>query len=144
MTFDDLIQTEMHAIDGASDRVTLNGPFGIRLRSSMVQTLAMAIHELATNALKYGALAQPDGRLTIGWSVGPGATGMEHWLHIDWRESGVLMPTAGAPPAGTGQGRALIERALPYQLQALTTYELGPDGVHCTIALPISQTEEAA
>lgn len=43
-------------------------------------------------------------------------------------------------PTGTGEGRELIERALPYQLGARTTYDLGPDGIHCTISLPVSDT----
>ncbi len=48
------------------------------------------------------------------------------------------MPEAGAPARGGGYGRELIERALPYQLHARTTYELGRDGVRCTITVPIA------
>ncbi|EMD83274.1 hypothetical protein [Pacificimonas flava] len=50
----------------------------------------------------------------------------------------VEMPPPGAPATETGQGRGLIELALPYQLSAKTTYALGPDGVHCTIPIPVS------
>ena len=141
VTFDEVVEAELAAMDGAADRVSLDGPKGVRLRSSMVQTLAMALHELATNALKYGALGQPGARLSIAWSlVSNDDEPKEHWLHIDWRESGVSMPRAGSAPRGTGQGRELIERALPYQLSARTSYELGPDGVHCTITIPVSTT----
>lgn len=125
-------------MNGNSDRVTLQGPPGVRLRSSTVQTLAMALHELATNAVKYGALGQPSGHLDVNWRVERPGPGGKPWLHVDWRESGVDMPSAEAAPRGTGQGRELIERALPYQLSARTSYTLSSDGVHCTIAIPIS------
>ena len=138
VTFDDLIRTELAVMAGIADRVTLSGPNGIRLRSSTVQTLAMALHELTTNAMKYGALGQPAGRLAITWSLQPNSKSEKPWLHVDWRESGVTMPPSGAGPQGTGQGRELIEKALPYQLRAETTYMLGPDGVHCTISIPVS------
>ena len=138
VTFDELVATELAAMDGTADRVTVDGPSGVRLRSSTVQTLAMALHELATNAMKYGALGQPAGRLSITWRLDRPAGEDCPWLHIDWRESGVAMPFADAAPRGTGQGRELIERALPYQLQARTSYLLGPDGVRCTIAVPVS------
>lgn len=140
VTFDGLLHAELVAMDGRTDAVTLNGPPGVRLRSSTVHTLAMAIHELATNAMKYGALGQDGGRLAIGWTLETEGADGRPWLHIDWRESGVSMPPEGAWPMGTGQGRELIERALPYQLGARTTYSLGADGVHCTIAIPVSAT----
>jgi two-component sensor histidine kinase len=58
-------------------------------------------------------------------------------LHVEWRESGVVL---SPPPGGSGRGygRELIERALPYQLNARTSYEMRPDGVVCTISLPVS------
>ncbi|MBN3560138.1 sensor histidine kinase [Sphingomonas yabuuchiae] len=139
VTFDGLLHAELIAMDGRADAVTLRGPTGVRLRSSTVNTLAMAIHELATNAMKYGALGQGGGRLAISWALQAEGPNGKPWLHIDWRESGVRMPE-GAWPTGTGQGRELIERALPYQLGARTTYRLGEDGVHCTIAIPVSTT----
>lgn len=140
VTFEELIEDELTAMDGAAERVSLVGPKGVRLRSSMVQMLAMALHELATNAVKYGAIGQPQGSLEVSWSEEEDGPGQRPWLHIDWRESGVTMPPAGSRPTGGGQGRELIERALPYQLSAKTTYELGPDGVHCTISIPVSAT----
>jgi PAS domain S-box-containing protein len=140
VTFDGLLHAELVAMDGHSDAVTLDGPMGVRLRSSTVHTLAMAIHELATNAMKYGALGQGGGRLAIRWRLEAEGPDGKPWLHIDWRESGVRMPSEESWPTGTGQGRELIERALPYQLGARTTYKLGEDGVHCTIAIPVSAT----
>ncbi len=99
----------------------------------------MAIHELATNAIKYGALGQPEGWLKIEWSLDPSGPDGSPWLHIDWRESGVAMPPNGRKSTGGGQGRELLERALPYQLKARTSFELGSDGIHCTISIPASK-----
>lgn len=137
VTFDDLLRNELAAMGGI-ERTTLDGPAGVRLRSSTVQTLAMALHELATNAVKYGALGQPGGRLTVTWRLEPAGPGLRPWLHIDWRECGVTMPAADGATSGGGQGRELIEQALPYQLGARTALTLEPDGAHCTIALPVS------
>ncbi|WP_176556091.1 PAS domain-containing sensor histidine kinase [Rubellimicrobium rubrum] len=144
VTFDQLIRSELAAhgtLDGDAHpaRVALSGPPGVRLRSSTVQTFALALHELATNALKYGALSQPDGRLAVGWSIvdGPGGTPL---LHVDWRERCRLTEREPDESERRGYGRELIERALPYQLKARTTYQIGAGGVHCTITLPISST----
>jgi PAS domain S-box-containing protein len=140
VTFDELIRTEFSAMGAGPERVTLEGPTGVRLRSSTVQTLAMAVHELATNASKYGALMQLNGRLLVRWSFeGVGDAG-KPWLHIEWRETGLIMPPIDAAPQGTGQGRELIEKALPYQLGARTSYKFETDGVYCTISVPVSAT----
>ena len=137
VTFDDLLRNELAAMGGI-ERATLDGPAGVRLRSSTVQALAMALHELATNAVKYGALGQPGGRLTVTWRLEPAGPGMRPWLHIDWRERGVVMPAPAVETCGGGQGRELIEQALPYQVGARTQLTLAPDGAHCTIAIPVS------
>lgn len=140
VTFDELLNSELAAQSvsvGENESVTLDGPRGVRLRSGTVQTLAMVLHELVTNAVKYGALRQPNGHLTIRWQK-TSAENDTPWLHLDWKESGVEMPPSGA---GTGQGRELIERALPYQCEAQTTFALEADGVHCTISIPVSEYE---
>ena len=70
VTFDELINTELAAqcvAAGEHGQITLDGPKGIPLLSRTVQSLAMALHELMTNAVKYGALKQPNGRLTVRW-----------------------------------------------------------------------------
>lgn len=141
VTFDELLITELESkgvLDrGDARRVTLEGPSGVKLRSAAVQIFALAIHELATNALKYGAFAGDRGRLQVRWRVVRDETDMDH-LDVEWVESEVPdMPACGAMPQGGGYGRELIERALPYQLKARTTYDLGPDGVRCTITLPL-------
>ncbi|MBB2675757.1 UNVERIFIED_ORG: PAS domain S-box-containing protein [Rhizobium esperanzae] len=138
VTFDELLEAELAAHVGGKEKIVLDGPRGIRLRSRAIQTFALALHELATNAVKYGALASPRGGLTIRWRLrneGGGAPA----LFMEWVETGVEnMPSDDAPPQGSGYGRELIERALPYQLKANTTYEIGADGVRCTILAPIA------
>jgi PAS domain S-box-containing protein len=141
VTFDQLLQAELSGLGvldriGDDGQITLDGPSGIGLRSSTVQTFALGLHELATNAVKYGALSCPDGRLAVRWQVEDG--GDEPRLHVDWRESGVYVPPqAFDAGARRGYGRELIERALPYQLRAQTAYELRPDGVHCSLRVPL-------
>lgn len=142
VTFDDLIHMELSAVGASSERTTVEGPAGVRLRSSTVQTLAMAIHELATNAVKYGALGRPSGRLSVTWSLDPDEDDGRRWLHINWAESGVDMSAPGSVRRGTGQGRELIEKALPYQLGARTAYSLGAGGVRCIISIPVSNCLE--
>ena len=121
--------------------MTLDGPRGIPLRSRTVQSLAMALHELMTNAIKYGALKQPNAHLTIRWRQEAMAESGKPGLRLDWKESGVEMPPLSAETQGTGQGRELIERVLPYQFGAKTSFAMEADGVHCTISLPTSEHE---
>lgn len=142
VTFDELLRGELAAMNGEPERISLTGPSGVRLRSSTVQMLAMALHELATNAVKYGALGQGGARLAISWEREQ-AGDARPWLHIDWREEGVTSPPPD-PHAGIGQGRELIERALPYQLGARTRFRLTGDGLHCTISVPVSAADGTA
>ncbi len=114
VTFDELLHAELVAMDGCTDAVTLEGPSGVRLRSSTVHTLAMAIHELATNAMKYGALVRT-GAAGDPLDAGGRGRGRQAKAAYRLRESSVRMPSEASWPTGTGQGRELIERALPYQ-----------------------------
>ncbi|GAA0566849.1 sensor histidine kinase [Caenispirillum bisanense] len=137
VTIGGLLRMEMDALgtDGEALVVDLDGP-EVALPETVVQTLTLALHELATNARKYGALKQGAGRLRVSWTVEPAADG-GRLLTLDWREE-VAEPLP--PPAVTdrgGYGRKLIERALPYALGARTSYRLDSSGVHCTIALPL-------
>ena len=145
ITFGELVRSELSGMgitDANNGQVRLTGPENVKLRSSTVQTLALGLHELATNALKYGALSRPDGRLSVSWSVQRTADD-ERRLKVEWRERGVpIQREPGAKPTRMGYGRELIERALPYQLKAETIYRITPDGVRCTIALPISTGQE--
>jgi two-component system, chemotaxis family, CheB/CheR fusion protein len=136
VTFDALLQSEISAQSENDGTVALDGPSGIVLNSISVQALAMALHELTTNAVKYGALGTGDARLDIRWRVK--AEGGSSWIVIDWKESGVPAAEPHSGQKGAGNGRRLIEDALPYQFGARTTFAIEPDGLHCTIALPLS------
>ena len=137
VTFDELVASELSAQSVENDAgTTLEGPRGVVLRFISVQALAMALHELATNAVKYGALGQRSGRLHVGWRVQ--AENGSPWILVDWKESGVETSPPGNKPRAAGNGRRLIEDALPYQFGARTSFVIEPDGVHCTIALPLS------
>jgi two-component sensor histidine kinase len=142
VTFDTLLESELSARSENGGTVTLDGPLAILLRSNSVQALAMAVHELTTNAVKYGALGHKCGRLHVRWRVQ--AENGSPWIIADWGESGVETAQPRDEPRGAGNGRRLIEDALPDQFGARTTFAIGPDGVQCTIALPLSgpQTEE--
>lgn len=143
IAFDELLRYELGAIGALPEqdsRVTLDGPERVALRSGMIQTLALAIHELMTNSLKHGVLGQPAARLHIRWWLTPAAEADHRLLHIDWRETGVAMATTGR----IGQGRELIEHALPYQLNADTRFTLTDEGVHCTIMLPVPDVADQA
>ena len=124
---------------GPGGQIQVGGP-AIELSGDQVQAVALALHELATNAVKHGALAQASGRLSVTWQVEGG--GDDARLVIDWRESGVSMP--GGPPAHRGYGTGLITVALPYQLDAETALEFAPDGVRCRIALPLGTFRDEA
>lgn len=137
VTIGDVVSLELQALGPAeSGRVSVEGA-AVPLRKSMVQTLALAVHELATNARKYGALSQENGRLRIHWTLLGNEAG-ERRLRLDWIESGVDMGArTDERAADGGYGRELIERALPYALKARTCYELGESGLRCTIDLPL-------
>jgi two-component sensor histidine kinase len=142
INFDELLASELSAQSAKNGGVlTLDGPKGVALRPISVQALAMALYELTTNALKYGALGQRNGRLNIHWRAE--TENDAPWIFVDWRERGVDTARVPAGAKGDGSGRRLIEDALPYQFGARTTFVIEPDGIHCTIALPLSgpQTE---
>ncbi|MRX52197.1 hypothetical protein GI374_17690 [Paracoccus sp. S-4012] len=106
--------------------------------------ITLAIHELATNARKYGALSEDGGRLRITWHVRNGEAGPR--VHLEWREDGLVPTGADAPSfrADGGYGRVLIEQALPYALGARTTYELGATELRCIVDLPLEKAATPA
>jgi PAS domain S-box-containing protein len=139
----ELVELELHAHgDGGGEpgKITIDGP-PITLPDASTQSLALAIHELATNAVKYGALKQPTGKLNVRWWV-EGSDESKR-LVLEWRESDVEMPDLGGHPMRTGYGRELIERALPYQLKAETHLRFGPDGVFCRIVMAVERGKPA-
>jgi PAS domain S-box-containing protein len=117
----------------AGERFRLRGP-EIRLGSEVAVTLAMALHELTTNAAKYGALSTPHGCISIEWrSSAPDS------LTIDWAE------TCGPPvvkPTRRGFGSDLIERGLARQSGGTAVLEFNKEGVRCHIACMLPQRDD--
>ena len=110
----------------------MSGP-DVELPPEAVQILALGLHELATNAVKYGALSQNQAKLTVTWSIT--MAGDKRLLALHWSERGVQLPAA--PSTCRGFGRELIERALQYQLNAQSSFVIEEDGVRCEITVPI-------
>jgi two-component sensor histidine kinase len=131
-----IVQAELDA-HGGGVAAEISGP-SVNLAPNAAQALALALHELATNAVKYGALRDATGKLAIKWSLGHDQDGPK--VIIEWRESGVAMPEP-AEGRRKGYGTELIERALPYQLNALTTLDFTGDGVRCTVEVPLERTK---
>jgi two-component system, chemotaxis family, CheB/CheR fusion protein len=130
----EIIRLELRAYAAGQDgRVIAVGP-SVALSFDRVQILALALHELATNAVKYGALKGEAGRLEIRWAVEDGA-GDTPMLVLNWRESGVTMPQ---DVSRRGYGRELIERALAYTARAKARLSFGEDGVACRIEMPLA------
>ncbi|MEQ1954142.1 PAS domain-containing protein [Mesorhizobium sp. CN2-181] len=134
ISFAALVRLEIEAL-GARDRVTIDGP-DVALPLGTIQTLALALHELATNARKYGALASASGTLVIRWEVRSSSDG-GRCLFIRWSEDGTLETSGKSAKPEGGYGRVLIEKALPYTLGAKTTFDLGEGKLRCTIELPL-------
>ena len=107
--------------------------WAVALPATAAQAVGLALHELATNAVKYGALAQPAGRLEVRWELNENKPIPE--VALNWSETGISV----GPPKRRGYGRELIERALPYQLNAKTNLHFSPDGVRCEIVVPVQQ-----
>lgn len=116
--------------EGQRSRFIASGPT-LRLPPRLALSIAMALHELGTNAVKYGALSQEGGTVTIAWSVERLA---ETRLTLKWTEDG------GPPvvlPSRTGFGSRLIERSLARELDGTVQLAFAPTGVVCTIEAPV-------
>jgi two-component sensor histidine kinase len=105
----------------AGERVTLSGP-EVMISPQAGQYLALALHELATNATKHGVLGRPEGRLTIAWSLPNGSDGP---VELSWREDGAL----AAAPTRKGFGRTLLETIIPRALAGDGDLSFTPTGV---------------
>jgi two-component sensor histidine kinase len=96
--------------------------------------MALALHELATNAAKYGALSAPEGRVTLSWDLE--GSGAARRFRLRWRESGGPVV---APPTKAGFGTRLIERGLAGGLKAQVKLEYAPDGLAFDLTAPLSE-----
>ena len=118
-------------------RVSAAGP-PVRLAPETALALAMAMHELATNAAKHGALSVPAGRVEVVWRVEkPAQAGDDATLVLDWVERGG--PPVAGPPTRRGFGSRLIERGLPIQLGrgGAVAMDFAPAGLRCRITAPL-------
>jgi two-component sensor histidine kinase/PAS domain-containing protein len=109
----------------AAGQFTVEGP-SLDLPPKEALALSLALHELATNAAKYGALSRPEGRVELRWRARDGE------LHLEWRESG---GPPVAPPVRRGFGTRLLEDGL-----SQTRLDFAPGGVVCATALPFAPT----
>lgn len=114
------------------DRFAIDGP-EMRLEPRAAVAFALALHELGTNATKYGALSAPEGAVAIRWRIEPGEGGVSH-LHFLWRESG---GPPVQPPMHRGVGARLIERGLAIELSGKVSLRFESAGVECEIDAPI-------
>ena len=113
------------------DNTTVEGP-DIYLSVEAAQTIAMVFHELATNAAKYGALSNGNGRVSVCWEKL--ATGSSFdGLKFEWQETGG--PTV-LPPGAYGYGTNVIRNLIPYELGGTVDYVFAPAGVRCTLQVP--------
>lgn len=122
----DLFEKQLNSFaDCTSERTVIKGP-SITLRPQAAQMLGLAIHELGTNAAKYGALSEPSGRLEIAWSV-PESAESGARLVIDWIER-VTRPVS--QPAREGFGLMVITDMVASTLDAEVTIQFAPEGLH--------------
>jgi PAS domain S-box-containing protein len=114
-TLGDVIEDQLavHAKD-AQDRVKISGPeYALSMLQS--QAIAMAVHELATNSIKYGALGDEDGALAITWDILPG-----NGCLLCWHETGI---DTSRPSDNTGYGTLLLNTIIPSQLDGTAARE---------------------
>ncbi|KQT50823.1 hypothetical protein ASG43_06045 [Aureimonas sp. Leaf454] len=121
----------------SSGQVRLSGS-DVDLPARHALSLGMVFHELATNAAKHGGLSAPGGRLEIAWGLQETPAGPI--LQIDWSEYGRAI---AAPPTGSGFGSRLIRTSIEHELggRLLTAY--APDGLRCTIHVPLGRSGDA-
>lgn len=132
--FGAILHKELDAFDrGDEGRIVLNGP-AIELPTQLAVTLGMALHELATNAARFGALSTPDGRVEVTWRLVIEASG--GLLEVDWIESG---GPAVRKPTFKGFGTRLFGTVLPGQIQAKATAEFPPEGLRFRMSVPLPE-----
>lgn len=117
-------------------RVVLSGP-PLRLDTQIAQTLGMALHELATNATKYGALANTTGVVKLSWSL------EDDGIAIRWREEGADLAGKPSDPVRKGFGTLVLERMLGMALSARLERMMHADGIEWRIVIPRDARDDA-
>lgn len=135
VALDFLVAEELLSVQAHDGRqANVEGP-AVQLRRKTAETVGLALHELATNALKHGSLGHPDGKVDVSWRVIDGSFGRRQ-LQLDWRESGGrrLM----AVPRRRGFGIVMLEKTLAFDLGAQTELSFESTGFRCRIILPVN------
>ncbi|AWN51083.1 PAS domain-containing protein [Methylobacterium sp. 17Sr1-1] len=117
--------------NGTGTRFKIGGP-PVRLSPRQALAFVMALHELATNAVKYGALSNDKGRVMLNWDIVDGSKPDRLWLR--WEEIG---GPAVTPPQRRGFGSRMIERALAAELEGTAEIDYRPRGLVCTVEAPL-------
>jgi two-component sensor histidine kinase/DNA-binding response OmpR family regulator len=112
---------------GEVDKVQVTGP-NVSLPPHMAQGLALALHELATNAAKHGALSSLLGKLSLSWQLRP------DYLVLQWIETG---GPRVSPPSARSFGLKVIRTSIENQLNGKAIFEWAPTGMQCTLAIPL-------
>ncbi|WP_164852750.1 CHASE domain-containing protein [Novosphingobium umbonatum] len=123
-----IVEAELAPYAQKGGGVTMYGP-DVELAPNDALSLGLAVHELATNASKYGALSQEGGRVSVVWALQD-----EGKVRVDWRESGGPEVPSERP---RGFGTELIERIVAYELGEAVELKFEPKGVHCSLVLPL-------
>lgn len=122
-------------IDGDADRVTLSGP-AIHLKPAAAQSFGLALHELAMNAERFGALSIPQGRVEINWRrLQAPSQNADDGVEIIWAEHGGPGVTR---PTSKGFGSLVVEKNLSRALDADVALSFEPSGVRCRMLIPAS------
>lgn len=129
-----VIEAELQHFRAAlDDAIVLEGP-DLELAPNDALSFGLAVHELATNAAKYGALSVAGGVVTIRWQRGGDQAGRAEWAEVEWQETG------GPPVPGQrrrGFGTELIEKIVAHELRQPVTLDFAPSGVRCVLRIPV-------
>ncbi len=132
--FEELVSEELLAHGGRlGENVSIEGP-NVNLGRAAAATVAMVMHELAANSVKFGALAVENGSIAVSWDIEE--SDPLPVMKIDWVEIG--LDTVPDMNAG-GFGRQLIERAAPHQLNGEASLDFGDDALRCCLKFPLEQ-----
>jgi two-component sensor histidine kinase len=137
-SLEDIFRETTAATVAHRERIRFGGP-PVVLQPKKAITLAMALHELCTNAMKHGALSVETGRIDVEWEA---ADNGQRAFRLVWRETGGPPVT---PPLRRGFGSRIIEDALAREIDGQVTMDFRPEGLVCTIVgtLPAPGAEDA-
>lgn len=127
-----LIGDELQAQAHDGGQYVMTGP-ELVVSPKAAEVLSLAIHELATNALKYGALSVPGGKVSVAWQV---SGGDQARLHLDWTENRPA-PAGWTPPSRRGFGSELLEQRVPYELGGVGRIAVRADGLDAMMEFPL-------